>query len=85
MIILQARKCGSLPCNFNSPFGLLRNLTEFSITALNEFFITVLFIEDIRNFWWLKSMQGLVRKSPLSFPILFTIVFLDGEDSMSQH
>jgi len=69
------KKCGCLPCNFSSSLGLLSNLRQFSITAL--------LIEDARSFWWLKSMKGPLSKSPLSFPLLFTIVFLGGEGSLS--
>lgn len=65
-----------IPSNLGTPLGLLSNLRQLSIA--------VLLIEDASSFWRLKSMQSPLSKSPLSFSLLFSIIFLCGEGSL-QH
>ena len=67
---------GGLPCNFGSSLGLLSNLRQLSVAAL--------VIEEISSFWCLETMQGPLSKSPLSFSLLFSIIFLGGKGSLLQ-
>lgn len=63
-----------LPCNLSTTFGLLCDLRKLPVT--------ILFIEKVSCFRWLKTMQSPLCSSPLCLSLFFPIVFLCSKCSL---